>query len=499
MSAAAVKFLQSLVVPEGPRAGKAVRLAPFQRTFVRAALKKTVSIAALSVARGNGKSAISGGLGLGALLGVWDSQPRREVIIAARTRDQAKICWSFVEGFARSLPDDIQRQLKFRRATREIEFAGNGGGILRAIAAEGRNALGSAPTLAVLDERGHWPIDAGDALEAALLTGLGKRNGKAVLISTSASDDAHPFSRWLDHPPTNAYVQEHRPPPGLAADDVESLLIANPGARHHIGASEKWLAQQAEAAIARGGSALLNFRLLHRNERVTADGRDLLLMPDQWLACETAELPPRVGPCIVGIDLGGSMSMSAAAFFWPETGRLECSGAFARKPSLLDRGQADSVGDRYVQMRDRGELTTIGDAVVAVGPWLASVARQLDGAPIAALCADRYRQAEVSEALDAAGLRCPVVWRGQGFKDGAEDVERFRRAVFDGQVRSLPSLLLRSAFADAVCLSDPAGNSKLVKGRSKGRIDAAAATILAVAQGARMLAAPKRTGRAIWA
>src|SRR6266446_3674002 len=110
MTAAAVKFLQSLRVPEGPRAGKSVRLAPFQKSFIKSALKKSISIAALSVARGNGKSALAGGLTLGALLGAWDAQPRREVILAARTRDQAKICWSFVEGFARSLPEDTQKR-----------------------------------------------------------------------------------------------------------------------------------------------------------------------------------------------------------------------------------------------------------------------------------------------------------------------------------------------------------------------------------------------------
>ena len=60
-------------------------------------------------------------------------------------------------------------------------------------------------------------------------------------------------------------------------------------------------------------------------------------------------------------------------------------------------------------------------------------------------------------------------------------------------------MLLRFAFADAITLVDPAGNHKLAKGRSLGRIDAAAATVVAVAQGARMKAAPQRKGRAIWA
>src|SRR3546814_15296089 len=88
-----------------------------------------------------------------------------------------------------------------------------------------------------MDERGHWPLDQGDALEHALLSGLGKRGGRALIISTSAPDDAHPFSKWLDEEQAGVYRQEHRPAPGLPAYDVESLLLANPGAKHGIGAS----------------------------------------------------------------------------------------------------------------------------------------------------------------------------------------------------------------------------------------------------------------------
>ena len=36
----------------------------------------------------------------------------------------------------------------------------------------------------------------------------------------------------------------------------------------------------------------------------------------------------------------------------------------------------------------------------------------------------------------AAGAGVPIVWRGQGFRDGGEDCEQFRRAAHDGRVRS---------------------------------------------------------------
>jgi phage terminase large subunit-like protein len=295
------------------------------------------------------------------------------------------------------------------------------------------------------------------------------------------------------------YVQEHRPAPGLPADDRESLLLANPGSPFGVGASIEWLEGQARRAIARGGSNLTSFRLYNRNERVSGESRNQLITLDEWLACETDVLPPRQGSVVIGIDLGGSASMTAAAYYWPETGRLECLGTFPSSPSLLDRGQSDGVAGRYVEMENRGELTVLGDKTVPVAPWLTQVMRHIDGCPVSALTADRYKQAELSEAIHRAGIRAPVVWRGQGFRDGGEDCDRFRRACFDGQVKAAPSLLLMSAFQDAICLRDPANNLKLAKARSTGRIDAAAATVLAVAQGARIAALPARKSVISWA
>ncbi|MDJ0857445.1 MAG: terminase large subunit [Dinoroseobacter sp.] len=500
-STKAIRFLQQLEIPEGPSAGQPIKLAPFQRQFVKGALADGINVGVLSVGRGAGKSALSAGIALSALLGITERQPRREVIIAARTRDQAAIAWNFAAALSRTLSDDIQRGLIFRRSPRlEIEFEGDGGGhFLRAVAADGKSLLGSAPNLILMDERGHWERDRGDELEQALLSGMGKRGGRALIISTSAPDDAHPFSVWLDNDVPGVYRQEHRPAPGMPADDLPSLMLANPGSKYGIGSSKEWLLAQARRAIARGGSTLTSFRLYNRNERVSGETRDLLLTVDEWLNCETDTLPPRSGPVVLGVDLGGSASMSAAAFYWPDTGRLECLGTFPCFPSLSDRGAADGVGQRYIEMQQRGELSTLGNKTVPVAPWLSEVAHMLEGEAIAAIVADRFKQAEFAEAAQTAGIRAPIVWRGMGFKDGGEDCERFRRAAFDGKVLAAPSLLLRSAFADAVTLRDPANNLKLAKARSTGRIDPVAATVLAVAQGARMTGSgPKQGGRVLW-
>lgn len=115
-STKAIRFLESLSIPEGPKAGDKVKLAPFQKQVVKGALADKVNVAVLSIGRGNAKTVLSAGIALGAVFGVWDRQPRREILIAARTRDQARIAYDFFLGFLRSLPEEDQEQFTIRPA-----------------------------------------------------------------------------------------------------------------------------------------------------------------------------------------------------------------------------------------------------------------------------------------------------------------------------------------------------------------------------------------------
>ena len=112
------------------------------------------------------------------------------------------------------------------------------------------------------------------------------------------------------------------------------------------------------------------------------------------------------------------------------------------------------------------------------------------GAPCAVV-ADRYRESEVLDVLAAAGIEAAWTPRGQGWRDGGEDLRDFAAAVADGEVAAEVSHLLRHSWSGAVTISDIAGNRKLARGaeggrRSRHRDDPAAATILAVAEGRRL-------------
>ena len=77
-----IDYLESLVVSQGRRAGEALTVLPWQRKFIAGAFEPGRTTAALSVARGNGKSTLTAGIAAAALDGPL-AVPRGETIIVA--------------------------------------------------------------------------------------------------------------------------------------------------------------------------------------------------------------------------------------------------------------------------------------------------------------------------------------------------------------------------------------------------------------------------------
>ena len=204
-----------------------------------------------------------------------------------------------------------------------------------------------------------------------------------------------------------------------------------------------------EAADAKRDPAMLaSFRALRLNQGTDDVLRSMLIDSSVWRRAERLEPVDMRGRYALGLDLGQSAAMSAAAAFWPESGRLDAFAVFPELPDIRERGLADGVGNLYVRMVERGELLLAGRHVADVRALLREVLDRW-GRPGAIAC-DRWREGDLHEALDA--VRFPwtdVAVRGQGFKDGGEDVRTFRKAIIGGAVLPSRSLLLRAAMGEA--------------------------------------------------
>ncbi len=485
-----IAFMSDLMLSGGDCDGKRFEVLRWERRFVRGAFS-VAGDAALSVARGNGKSCLVAGL---ACAVVDPEGPlhgrRREVVACASSFQQGRVIFEDCREFLRERHGrDLDKRAlwRMRDSTNEATLEHRGSGArVRCIGSDPARAHGLRPMLALCDEPPQWPRGQRDKMLAALRTGLGKVPGsRLIALGTRPADAMHWFSVMLAGGAD--YAQVHAAREGDPEFQVRTWRRANPS-WDKLPSLRARIRKEAEEARA-DPSLLPSFRALRLNMGTADHETNMLMSSETWRRVEADVQPAPLGPMVLGVDAGGSAAMSAACGYWPETGRLEALAMFAAIPDLSERGKRDGVGGLYHRLEGRGELVVVPGRVVPLSALLTE-ARERWGTP-AAVVADRFREAELRQGLD--DCRFPpadLVLRGQGYRDGGQDVRAFRKAVLAGNVTPGRSLLLRAAMAEAVTTADTSANEKLAKGseggrRARARDDTAAAAILAVAEGSR--------------
>ena len=486
---ALIDYLGTLTITQGRRADEPFEVLPWQSRFVRGAFKRNVDTAALSVGRGNGKTTLVAGLACAALDGPL-AVNRGEVVLVASSFDQARISFEHIRAFMRDKLDNRDRWRVWDTAQQARIEDRKTGARVRCIGSDPRRAHGLAPVLILADEPAQWPGNQGDGMVAALRTAAGKQpRCLFVALGTRPADSDHWFQAMLDGGAD--YSQTHAAKPSDPLFQRRTWKRANPSL-DAMPDLARVLKRESEEAK-RDPSMLAMFKALRLNLGLAETVENILLEPSIWEAIEGDA--PADGDYVLGLDLGTNSAMSAASAYHPMTSRLDAFAVYPEHPSLGLRGLADGVGNRYVRMHERNELIVRGERVSDIGGLLTEV-RNRWGNPALILC-DRWREAELRQSLEKVGFPLTnLQLRGQGFRDGAEDVRRFRRACLDGRVIPVQSLLLRSALAESRLVIDTAGNAKLAKNAQGGRRhrakdDAIAAAILAISAGERLYKGPR--------
>ena len=483
-------YLSGLELTQGAGVGDPFPVLPWQKKFLAGAFSEDVFEASLSIARGNGKSTLVAAIAAACLDGPL-VEPRAEIVVCASSHEQGRIVFDHVGAFLNVL--EHKKKYRVWDSVNVAQIRNRDNGVtLKCIGSDPRRAHGLAPVLVICDEPAQWPPNTGDKMIAALRTALGKIPGsRLIALGTRADSDEHWFEKMLTGDAD--FAMSYQAHPDLPPFRKSTWLKANPSLRYmpHL---EKVLRREAGRAK-RDPQQLAAFRALRLNQGTPDVVTSMLVEAAAWKRAEFAGTLEEAGRYALGIDLGATAAMSAAAAFWPDSGALEAVAAFPSEPSLAERGLADGVGNMYQKMQDRDELILAGQFTSSVSGLLGEVLRRW-GRP-GVIVADRWREGELREALKAADFPLThLVLRGNGYKDGSEDVREFKRALDDGLVRPEVSLLLRAAMSEARLAHDPQGNAKLAKGnqagrRWRGKDDAAAAAILAVAEGMRR---SKRSG-----
>ena len=480
-----IEWLGGLRLSGGDLHGELMEVWPWEARFVRGAWSREGD-AGLTISRGNGKSALVGGVASAVVDPdgpLWS--PRAEAVCIASSFQQSRIIFEDVLGFIGQRHDLENRRVWKKQDSAQLAILEHrpSGSRIRCLGSDPRRAHGLRPKLALLDEPAQWPRNTSEKMLGAVRTALGKTPGsRLVALGTRSDDPGHWFSKLLR---SADYSQVHAARPDDPPFRLATIRRANPSLEYLPSLKAKVLKQREDARV--DPDQLAEWRAYRLNLGVSDVTEQLLLDADTWRRAEGEEAEGR-GGAVWGVDLGSGAAMSAVSAYFP-SGRLEAVAAFPELPSLAQRGLADGVGGQYQKMANRGELITVGRRVADVKALLSEALARF-GKPVA-LVSDRWREAELRDALEA--LRFPqaaLITRGQGYRDGGEDVRQFRRAFLEGRVSPVPSLLLTAAMGEARTVSSPAGDEKLSKASEGGRRrrakdDAAASSILAVSAGYR--------------
>lgn len=465
-----------------------LELRPFQRRFIEGATAPGIDTAALSLPRGNGKSALAGHL-VTRILTPSDPlfEPGTESVLCAASIEQARIVFRFaradMDESLYSITDAANRIGIKHKAT---------GTALRVIGSNGKTAQGLVGCpWAICDEPGAWEINGGGMVHDAIQEAQGKPGSplRALYIGTLAPMALGPGHWWYDMVAGGSVGTTHV----MALqgdrerwDDLREVYRVNPLMRHFPDSRAK-LRQRRDEAL---NDTRLKARFLsYRLNVPSADESQVLLTVDDWKRVLARPVAPPEGRPLVGIDLGGGRAWSAAVAVWP-AGRVEAVAVCPGIPGIEDQERRDRVpSGTYGRLISQGKLIRADGLRVPPPAMLMRAIRDAWGSPRAIYC-DWFRLGELKDSNPP----CRVITRKMRSKaEAAGDIRSLRKLAKDGPLSCEPGSrgLLTASLAAAMVKPDDQGNSFLVKrdSNNQARDDVAVALTLAAGALDRM---PKR-------
>ena len=450
-------------------------LRQFQRKFIKEATKPDIDTAALSLPRGNGKSALAGHI-LARALTPGDSLhvAGAEYLLCAASLEQARLCFRFIRA-------DLEPRggYRFQDSNTRIAILHQATNTrLRVLSSNGKTAMGvvGCPLL-VADEPGSWEVVGGQLMNDAIQTAQGKPGSplKVIYIGTLAPATSGWWHELIeDGSHGSTYVQalqgdRERWDTWPEIRRVNPLTAISPAFR-------KKLLEERDAA--RRDTRLQARFLSYRLNCPSADESQLLLTVADYQRMIQRPVPEQVQRPIVALDVGGGRAWSAAVAAW-QGGRVEAMAICPGLPEIVEQEKRDRVpGGTYQELVDRGLLHVADGVRVPSLAKLYQAVKDRWGIPVSIVC-DRFRY---SELLDVVKGETGVEARITRWSSSTFDIRALRALAADGPlaVAEDSRLLLAASLAVAQVKNDDAGNTRMVKSSNNtARDDVAAALVLA--------------------
>jgi phage terminase large subunit-like protein len=451
-------------VPDGAGVGAKVTLRDWQRQEIRKIYDNPAGTrrALISFGRKNAKTTLAAFLLLGHLVGK-QSKANSQLVSAAQSKEQAGVIFALAAKIVR-MSQPLKDAIIIRDHTKEL-YCPARGTLYRALSADAKTAYGLSPSFIVHDELGQVRGPRSELYEA-LETAVGAHAAPlSICISTQAPTDADLFSVLIDD---------------LDPFGEEAIRAANPAFGDFLNATEV-LSQAADAK--RMPSRQNEYENLILNRRV--EKRAPFISRALWNECAkpVAEYGPEL-PLYGGLDLSEVNDLTALVLIGKVDGIWHVKPTFwLPEEGLFERARKDRVP--YDEWHRSGCLATVPGASVSyeyVAEWLYSLFEHHN---VVKLAFDRWNWRHLKPWLERVGfteetLAEKFVEFGQGFQSMSPALRDLEGEILNGNLAHGDHPVLKMCAANAVVQADPAGNRKLSKAKSTGRIDGMVALAMAM-------------------
>jgi phage terminase large subunit-like protein len=483
----AVAFFEKLLVhTKGEWAGQPFKLLNWQKEQVIKPLfgmkrksdgTRRFRRAYIEIPRKNGKSTIAAGIAL--LLLFADGEPGAEVYSAAADRDQASIVFDEAKAMVEGSKLLAKRAQVFKRS---IVIPGERA-VYRVLSADAYTKHGLNAHGIVFDELHAQP---NRELWDVLNTSTGARRQPMMVMITTAGYDRESIC-WEQHEYARQVLA------GIVRDDEFFAFIAaaeddddwqDPQtwrkANPSLGDTVKEDYLEAEARRAAISPAYQNtFRRLHLDQWTQQETRWLDM--GEWEACggPVDEKLLKGSVCYGGLDLASSSDIASLVLVFPsETGEEEHFAwlpfFWIPKDNMIDRVRKDRVPyDVWVR---QGLMEATEGNVIDYGAIIKKITELGERFHIKEIAFDRWGAIQISQMLEGAGFT--MVGFGQGFASMSGPTKELLRIVMDRKLAHGGNPILRWMADNMVVSTDPAGNVKPNKQKSREKIDGIVAGVM---------------------
>jgi phage terminase large subunit-like protein len=474
-----IRWIEShCVIPEGRFVGRPMKLSDEQRDWLRTIYDSPTRRIIISMARKQGKTAFAACLLLLHIVGP-EARANSQLYSAAQSREQAGILFALAAKMVRMSPD-LSQYVTVRDTAKQL-FCAELGTLYRALSADASTAYGLSPVFVVHDELGQVRGPRSELYEALETASGAQEEPLSIVISTQAPTDADLLSMLIDDaargedPRTKLVLYSA----DTALDPFSEEAIRAAAPHYDVFMNKQEVRDQAEAAR-RMPSREASYRNLILNQRVNVTNP--FVTKTVWDECG-GEPDPLVfleSPVFVGVDLSARNDLTAAvAVAQDGDGVWHVAPTFwAPRQGLHDRSSRDRVP--YDVWADAGLIEITPGASVDyefVAVWLAEYASERD---VAGVPFDRWRIDVLEKEVQRIGAALPLEPFGQGYKDMAPALDVLENLLLNGKMRHGGNPVLTMCAANAVATTDAAGNRKLDKAKTTGRIDGMVALAMAI-------------------